>query len=246
MNRAPSPPRSLPPGSPRASAVSLDASFLVRPPSTVSELSQQVEPSPAYMLEWSGSGCRRTWIAGPDDLRAAVEAGSGTGDSAAASALRLLVLHGLPADLVRTLRACVDIDPAFVESHAGRRSYRPRRWRRDARWAHYDFPELVRGHVDPRPDSSSSSFAGFPPLAFPHTASAAAVANTTTAATAIDLMFDPPAYPISSADEQAVLFFRASLWMAPQANVLFIDRPVWRDPTSAFRKSRRRVSVTKP
>ncbi|KAK3943453.1 hypothetical protein QBC46DRAFT_377081 [Diplogelasinospora grovesii] len=44
----------------------------------------------------------------------------------------------------------------------------------------------------------------------------------------------------------AAVFCRASLWMTPKIDLLFLDRPMWRDPSSRLRKARRAVSVTRP
>lgn len=196
-------------------------------------ISQQVESAPAYVVDWDSESCERRFLGTADELRAEIDAGkkkkarSGTGDGGGGGE-RLFVVHGLPEDYVKALRASLDIDPAFIEAHAGRRRYRPLRWRRDATFAHYEYPELVRGYGA----AALSRFRGL---------SAARLALG-----AVDFLDDPVIRSVSEDGDAAAVFCRASLWITARADVLLVDRPLWRDPASPLRKARRRVAVTKP
>ncbi|KAK0706428.1 hypothetical protein B0T26DRAFT_726518, partial [Lasiosphaeria miniovina] len=110
-------------------------------------------PPPAYLLDWDapGGGSRKTALATAGEWRAALEAATARSDGSS-NQWRLFVLHGLPAGHLDAVLACLDVDPAFVEAHAGRYRYRPalRRRRRaqtnetETRFAVYEYPELVQ------------------------------------------------------------------------------------------------------
>ena len=193
-------------------------------------ISQQVETAPAYVVDWDSETCERRFLGTADELRAEIDAGRSKSARPAGGGggggERLFVVHGLPEDYVKALRASLDIDPAFIEAHAGRRRYRPLRWRRDAAFAHYEYPELVRGYGA----AALTRFRGL---------SAARLA-------AVDFLDDPIIRSVSEDGDTAAVFCHASLWITARADVLFVDRPLWRDPASPLRKARRRVSVTKP
>jgi hypothetical protein len=216
--------------------------FHVRPASFGSGISAQVEASPAYVLEWDASGCRLLFLNSVEELRREIGLGRRNGNGAttgdksvgtAGGVERVFVIHGLPVEYVSALRTSLDIDPAFVEAHYGRRRYRPLRWRKDARFAHYEYPELVKGYEETKPAEGSGNGEEVRERRSSH------------GATYIDLMGNPPVHPISSVGD-AALICHASLWMAAEADVLFLDRLLWRDPSSSLRKARRAASVTKP
>lgn len=128
---------------------------------------------PCYIVAARGGGdiCERRPVSTPGELQAQIyelvsqgtrEAVVASGVFTAASgkqargvegaAKPLITIHGLPGAFVPILLdSPLDIDPAFVEAHAARRSYRPtgvrrRRGARAARYAHWDYPELVAGY----------------------------------------------------------------------------------------------------
>ena len=226
--------------------------YRVRPGSSTSVASQRVEASPAYLLEWDASGCRRTFLATADELRAALDAGRPTigKDDGTEPPQRLFVVHGLPADFVLAIRSSLDIDPAFIEAHAGRRRYRPLRWRQQARFFCYEYPELIRGYQgggrrrgkDGRREASSER------IISGDGGGSDVGSGKVRARDAVDLLSDPVIKPIAEDDDvgMAAVFCRASLWVTDQADVLFVERPFWQDPSSPLRKARRQSSVTKP
>jgi Mg2+ and Co2+ transporter CorA len=255
------------PGSPRHTP-----EFHIRQASRSSVASQQVEVAPAYLLEWDAHGCTQRDLASVEDLREEIlrlhqDVGLGLGRDARRSSLspievlnekpgtdgigrglrgrqRLFIVHGLPAEHLKALRNSLEIDPAFIEAHAGRRGYRPLRWRRHARFAHYEYPEIVRGHRDPAQDAPSTERRRNDSRESRRRTSVDHVMST------LDLMDSPPVKPIYGGqgddDELAVVICRASLWMTDQADVLFLDRPIWKDPSSHLRKAKRPASVTRP
>lgn len=103
---------------------------------------------------------------------------------------RLLVMHGLPEDYLQVLLDLLITDSHFIDAHARRRSYRPLgRMGRDENvgFAHFDYPELAScgtESVEPYVDKVD------------------------------DLMGEPTVHPLSSFDDTAAIFSRASLWMS--------------------------------
>ncbi|KAI0913589.1 hypothetical protein F4823DRAFT_622172 [Ustulina deusta] len=124
---------------------------------------------------------------------------------------QLLVFHGLPADHCVALKEATGIDASFIDAHAGRRAYRPRRAGVKAAWAHYDYPELVR---------QSSAFGH---------------RQHTTAAH--DLVGAPPTYTASTTGD-SIMLCRASIWLSDKAHILFLDRAPWEDPKSGVSRGR--------
>ncbi|KAK6225966.1 cysteine protease [Colletotrichum tabaci] len=138
---------------------------------------------------------------------------------------RLTIIQGLPLDLVQVLRDSLGVDPGFLEAHAGRRRYRPLRPEDGSTFISFEYPELVktaRGNCGPDP--------GYKPSA--------------RQSDLVDVM-DEATFHMMSRDGQAVMFCHASLWMSGKADVLFLDRPIWNDPSSQVRKARRPLSVTR-
>ncbi|KAL2019131.1 hypothetical protein VTK56DRAFT_10082 [Thermocarpiscus australiensis] len=174
---------------------------------------------PAYLLEWDHKACRRTALATPDALRAALDS---------PGRQRLLVLHGLRQEFVDVvLAANGDMDLEFVESHAARRTFRPRRLLRqrarrrrgefeagDTRsWHVWEYPEVVE-----RLDASG------------------AVRGEDA-----DLGSSPPIGRLPVEGEKLmVIFCRASLWRGVKGDVLFLDKPMWKDSEAGLRKTRRK------
>ncbi|KAH8899601.1 hypothetical protein GQ53DRAFT_317725 [Thozetella sp. PMI_491] len=229
-----------------APSQSSEYTYRVRPASSTSAISQQVEPSPAYLLEWDSGGCRRISLTTTDELRAALSAGKPAGQGIGAVKERLFVLHGLPADFVLAIRNALDIDPAFIEAHAGRRRYRPLRWRKEARFVSYEYPELVRGYEGNsrrhgREQTTVKSQVGIVESEGSDIGSGRARTRE-----AVDLLGNPAIKLLEDEGGIAAIFCHASLWVADQADVLFLDRPSWRDPASPLRKARRQSSVMKP
>ncbi|KAK2066074.1 cysteine protease domain-containing protein [Colletotrichum caudatum] len=138
---------------------------------------------------------------------------------------RLTIVQGLPFDLVQVLRDSLGVSPAFLEAHAGRRRHRPPRQDEGSSFMSFEYPELVntaRGDFGPDP--------GYKPSA--------------RQSDLVDVMDEPP-FHMMTKDGQAIMFCRASLWMSSKADVLFLDRPIWNDPSSQVRKARRPLSVTR-
>jgi len=225
----------------RRSAEGPRPEFRVRRPSSqasggVAPAPPRVEPRVAQVLEWSGDGFILTAVDGVDELRKEItrkddlgsSGGPGhpglaaSGAGAGNKTQRLVVLQGLPAEYVAALRTSLDIDPAFLEAHAGRRRYRPRRGRRNARFACFEYPELVRRTAHPGESKAPGALAG----------TSATVSHdggrrpSSNAETSIDLMDAPPVQPMGP-DGAGVVFCRASLWLGPQSEGMSIYHPVW-------------------
>ncbi|KAK1594987.1 cysteine protease domain-containing protein [Colletotrichum navitas] len=138
---------------------------------------------------------------------------------------RLTIVQGLPLDLVQVLRDSLGVSPGFLEAHAGRRPHRSSRQDDDTSFISFEYPELIktaRGGFGPDP--------GYKPSARP--------------SDLVDVMDEAP-FHMMTKDGQAVMFCRVSLWMSSKADVLFLDRPIWNDPSSQVRKARRPLSVTR-
>jgi hypothetical protein len=161
-----------------------------------------VEASPAYMIEWGVNDYGIINLNSVDQLR--LEIAKGKFDHHE----RLFVIHGLPVDYVNALKTSLDIDPTFIEAHFGRRRYRPLRWRKDARFACYEYPELVRGF---RPGNQADGSNGG------NGEARRGERRPSRGTTYIDLMEKPPIHALGS-DGAAAVFCHASLWMASQAD----------------------------
>ena len=196
-----------------------------------------LDAAPSYLVEWAAGGVAvRTPLPTPEDLRAVVTRGRGGGGAAAD---RLLVLRGLPAEHLKALRASLDIDPAFVEAHAGRRRYRPVRWRKDADFACFAYPELVggfRGVGGGRGDAAAGS-------ADPNQGPAAAAVAAVRVVDQAELLPAPELRAISEDGDMAAALCRVSLWLNPQMDVVLVDRAPWREPGTPLRKARRPAVV---
>lgn len=152
----------------------------------------------------------------------------------------LITIYGLPAAFVPVLLdSPLDIDPAFVEAHAARRSYRPmgvrrRRGARAAKYAHWDYPELVTGHWQ-AVVAQKRSCQGFEQ-------DSVSLENPRAI---VDLARQPEVRPVSCAGKGlAAVFCRASLWVSQDVDVLFLDKPLWGE-TGPLRKARRVGKVTR-
>ncbi|KAI1506492.1 hypothetical protein F5X99DRAFT_4992 [Biscogniauxia marginata] len=182
----------------------------------------------AYVLRWRDREVSKEYISSAKDLRARIE------DETKDDERRVVfVIHGLPVDYVEVLRDLLDIDPYFVEAHVRRRTYRPlgRRKDKDTIFAHWDYPELVRSSMirsttasDDDDDDDSKQIIGV--------------------ATFPDIVGNSPVHMISNMGDEA-LFCRASLWLSPRANILFVDRSSCRDPVSSLRKTLQRNGISK-
>ncbi|GAW15286.1 hypothetical protein ANO14919_046950 [Xylariales sp. No.14919] len=175
---------------------------------TIPEISEGEEGgSPPCLLRWTDAEITKTHVQGAAQLRSCIqENGNAT--------RHLLVFRGLPVDCGAVLREAADVDASFIEAHAGRRSYRPRRTRVKADWAYFDYPELVH-------------------RSFPNARQQKSAPN--------DLVGEPPTYATASAAGDRVMLCRASMWLSEQAHILCLDRPTWDDPKSGV--SRRRYKA---
>ncbi|KAI1155318.1 hypothetical protein F4825DRAFT_459840 [Nemania diffusa] len=147
----------------------------------------------AYLLKWTDTEVVQTNLHGLTQLRSCIQEHSNFTD-------HLFVFRGLPIDHGVALKEEVDIDVAFIEAHAGRRSYRPLK-RAKASWAHYDYPELIR---------QSTTCSDRQPKAVPH-----------------DVIGEPPTH-ITSTTGDGVMFCRASIWLSEKAHILYLDRAAWK------------------
>ncbi|GKT47005.1 uncharacterized protein ColSpa_07186 [Colletotrichum spaethianum] len=204
--------------------------LLVRRSSLMSKFPES--GSSAYVLDWETNNCKQRLLSHADDLM-----------REAVGRRRLTIVQGLPLDLVQVLRDSLGVNSGFLEAHAGRRRHRP--WRQDdgSSFVSFEYPELVkttRGNYGPDP--------GYKPSA--------------RQSDLVDVMDEAP-FHMMSRDGQAVMFCHASLWMSNKADgttlkppsdvshadvlflVLFMDRPIWNDPSSEVSKARRPLSVTR-
>lgn len=147
----------------------------------------------------------------------------------------LITIYGLPAAFVPVLLdSPLAIDPAFVEAHAAGRSYRPmgvrrRRGARAARYAHWDYPELVTGYWQAMAQNKSCQ--GLEQNSV----------GPGTPRVVADLARQPVVRPVSDAGKGlAAVFCRASLWVSKDVDVLFLDKPRWGE-TGPLRKACRPV-----
>ncbi|KAL0941041.1 cysteine protease domain-containing protein [Colletotrichum truncatum] len=138
---------------------------------------------------------------------------------------RLTIIQGLPLDLVQVLRDSLGVSPGFLEAHAGRRRYRPVTQDNGESFVSFEYPELVKVH-----QAAIGPDLGYKPSA--------------RQSDLVDVMDEAPFYSMSR-DGQAVIFCHASLWMGSKADILFLDRPIWHDPSSQLRKARRPLSVAR-
>lgn len=191
-----------------------------RPVSTAGELQAQIS-------EIVNQGTRAPALA-PDVLTTAGVKFAGGVDAAARP---LITIYGLPAAFVPILLdSPLDIDPAFVEAHAAGRSYRPmgvrrRRGPRAARYAHWDYPELVAGCWQAMAQNKPCQ-------------------GMEKNSVGIDLARQPVVRPVSDAGKGlAAVFCRASLWVSQDVDMLFLDKPRWEEK-GPLRKARRAGKVT--
>ncbi|ORY56064.1 uncharacterized protein BCR38DRAFT_356042 [Pseudomassariella vexata] len=183
-------------------------------------LAQQIlETATIYLIERTQDACTREAFRSAAELQARLDAGKITDSQ------RLIVVHGLPLNYVEVLRGELDIDAEFIEAHARRRSYRPSRRAAKIRSVSFDYPELVTS-TGLQPTVSNEG---------------RRLSDTAEA----DVMGNAPKCAISKSGDEAV-FCRASLWISETTNVLFLDRPLWREPSSLIVKARQPFSVTRP
>ncbi|KAI3390343.1 hypothetical protein diail_10015 [Diaporthe ilicicola] len=149
-----------------------------------------------------------------------------------------IIMRGLPAPFLPILLdSPLDIDPAFVDAHAAGRSYRALgvrrgRGRRAARYACWDYPELVTGDWQALV------------LGKPHRISGDSRASAKLPEDVTDLVRQQVVRPVSDTDEElAAVFCRASLWASQDVDVLFLDRSCW-GRKGPLRKARRAAKVT--
>ncbi|KAK1970459.1 cysteine protease domain-containing protein [Colletotrichum sublineola] len=189
--------------------------LLVRRSSLMSKFPES--GSSAYVLDWETNNCKQRLLNHADDLlREAV------------GRRRLTIVQGLPLDLVQVLRDSLGVSPGFLEAHAGRRRHRSSRQDDGSSFISFEYPELVktaRGNYGPE-----SNYPGYKPSA--------------RQSDLVDVMDEAP-FHMMTKDGQAVMFCRASLWMSSKADALFLDRPIWNDPSSQVKKARRPLSVTR-
>ncbi|KAI0601916.1 hypothetical protein F4775DRAFT_360361 [Biscogniauxia sp. FL1348] len=172
---------------------------------------QPSDAAPAYVLQWrrdqEEEEVSQENINSARDLRSRIE-------DERNSERRLFVIRGLPVDYLEVLRDMLDIDPYFIEAYARRKNYRPLGRRKDGvMFAHYDYPELT--HVAPGDDDGK---------------------RIPRVATYPNILGSPPIHMISKTGD-GVFFCRASLWLSPRANVLFLDCPLRRKQTPEPQKA---------
>ncbi|KAF6833139.1 cysteine protease domain-containing protein [Colletotrichum musicola] len=138
---------------------------------------------------------------------------------------RLTIIQGLPLDLVQILRDSLGVNAGFLEAHAGRRQHRPTRRDNSDSFVSFEYPELVKIH-----HNALGPDLGYKPSA--------------RQSDLVDVMDEAPFHTLSG-DGQSVIFCHASLWTSGKADILFLDRPIWHDPSSQLRKARRALSVAR-
>ncbi|KAG6360627.1 hypothetical protein INS49_011691 [Diaporthe citri] len=223
------------------------------------EVKPEPPTPPCYVVTARGgdTGCERRPVSTAGELQAQVSelVKQGTQAAAAASdvftaasakhasgvegaARPLITIYGLPAAFVPVLLdSPLDIDLSFVEAHAAGRSYRPmgirrRRGPRAARYAHWDYPELVAG--DWQAIARKRSCQGFEQNSI----------GPGLPQVVADLAREPVVRPVSDAGKGlAAVFCRASLWVSQDVDVLFLDKPRWEE-RGPLRKARRAGKVT--
>ncbi|KAI0517388.1 hypothetical protein F5B22DRAFT_604425 [Xylaria bambusicola] len=161
-----------------------------------------------YLLKWMGTKITKTNIDSVAQLRTCIQE---DGDDSR----QLLVFRGLPEDYELVLREATDIEPSFIDAHTGRRSYRQRKTRVKATWAHYDYPELIRALNDRR-----------------------------YTVTLNDLVSNPSTYKMPATSD-SVMLCRASVWLSEKAHILFLDRAPWEDPTLGVSRGRYKAYIGK-
>ncbi|KAI0799895.1 hypothetical protein GGR55DRAFT_471525 [Xylaria sp. FL0064] len=166
--------------------------------------------SSAYLLKWTDTEIAKTVIHSVTQLKTWIQEHGN-------SPQQLLVFHGLPVDDGVALKEVTDTDASFIEAHTGRRSYRPRKAKVKATWAHYDYPELVyRSTVYDNGQQKPTSH---------------------------DLVGEPPTY-MASATGDSIMLCRASIWLSEKAQILFLDRAPWEDPKSEVTRGRYKAYTT--
>lgn len=222
------------------------------------EVNPEPPTPPCYVVTARGdaTGCERRPVSTAGELQAQISelvsqgtrapavasdvfiAASGKHARVVEAATRpLITIYGLPAAFVPVLLdSPLDIDPAFVEAHAAGRSYRPmgvrrRRGASAARYAHWDYPELVAGcwqataQNKPWQGSEQNSVGSENPRVV------------------VDFARQPVVRPVSDAGRGlAAVFCRASLWVSQDVDMLFLDKPRWGE-RGPLRKARRAGKV---
>ncbi|KAI1179778.1 hypothetical protein F4777DRAFT_399322 [Nemania sp. FL0916] len=181
---------------------------------------------PAYLLEWTDAGAiadaNTDGAADVGITKTAIQDLAGVqscmtqarGFTIHHGYHHLFVFHGLPVSYGAELQKATGLDPAFIDAHAGRRSYRPsyrntvtnpstNSRRRAAAWAHFDYPELI----SPVNSSDGNN-------------------EARRQAAMKDLLGDAPVYKFSTSDREGggAVFCRASMWLGDKAWVLYLDR----------------------
>lgn len=196
------------------------------------------ERSPCYCIEIGEVSCSRRELSA-EELRQEMKS------SEQRRGEKLIIIHGLPVSYVEVLRDEAGLEAAFVEALARRlRLTYPSRGQAMS----FEYPELVRYRTCPwdRDASSMVSGNGW---------------RLNGDSKLIDALEDSPRYAIPNT-EYEVLLCRASLWHGKQALsggysqyssfqpeltliVLFLDRPLWHDPSSSLSIKRYKTTVTK-
>lgn len=222
------------------------------------EVNPEPPTPPCYVVTARGdaTGCERRPVSTAGELQAQISelvsqgtrapavasdvfiAASGKHARVVEAATRpLITIYGLPAAFVPVLLdSTLDIDPAFVEAHAAGRSYRPmgvrrRRGARAARYAHWDYPELVVGCWQAMGQNKSCQGLEQNPV------------GSGNPRVIVDFARQPALRPVSDAGKGlAAVFCRASLWVSQDVDVLFLDKPRWEE-RGPLRKARRAGKV---
>lgn len=177
----------------------------IRPASSASATSVAQEP-PACILVRDGDRIERRTFDSAAALQTELE---GTRSDLPRP---VFILHGLPADYVNALRDSLNIDPDFIETHAKRHRYRPRKCKRaSASWGvRFEYPEPGRRVPGFRTPSARG-------------------ANGIKYSRYLDAMDEPIMEEIDHpfyGSGKSVLFCRASLWVGEKADGASFTSPL--------------------
>lgn len=134
----------------------------------------------------------------------------------------LYVVGGLLSKFLDEMGSCMGIDRDFIDAHAARRCFRPRRTPDQVTWVHWEYPELVTDGLEETAKPEGSS-------------------QITEAA--LDLMREPLVVSMGHGG-LSVVFRRISMWHSDRRVVVFLDRSLLDD--QLWKKPMTQLSVTKP
>lgn len=160
----------------------------------------------------------------------------------------VIIVHGLAHDVVTVLlNTPLNIDPSFIEAHAGRRGYRPLRrgntTNNRSSFTNLTYPELIET------DAWSKDLSFFSDAFYSWSAEKEGDSRPTVDSLKVDLLDGPFLNYLSDdiSSDRGIALCRVSLWAADCVDIVFLDRQVWEDPVIPVRKAKAtNRAVTKP